>query len=351
MSKVDISQWKEFTIGEIFSVSRPISRSQVKYSEGNIPFVASGNYNNGVLTYLEPKENEKVDAGKCLTVSPVDGSTFYQENNFLGRGGAGSSIIILRNDNLNIFNGYFISTVIRRVCEKYEFLDMGSKDTIKREIIKLPATPEGTPNWMYMEQYMKKVHLRAINLLSQLNLAKELQIEKIDVSKFKRFHLYDEELFTIESGTKLDKVKMSNNLPSINFIGRANINNGVTGFVDEIDGLKPYSAGLMTVSLGGEYLGSCFIQDKPFYTSQNVNVLIPKKEMSYYCKKYIATMIFKEGRLHYKAFIDELNRHMKTDFSIPLPVDEEDNINWSYMEKYMKKIESRTTRTLDCLST
>ena len=32
----------------------------------------------------------------------------------------------------------------------------------------------------------------------------------------------------------------------------------------------------MTLSLGGEYLGSCFIQPDVFYTSQNVVVLIPK---------------------------------------------------------------------------
>lgn len=132
---------------------------------------------------------------------------------------------------------------------------------------------------------------------------------------------------------------MKDNAPSVNFVGRANANNGVTDYIDRIDGLEPYKAGYMTISLGGEYLGSCFIQDKPFYTSQNVNVLIPKKEMSYYQKQYIATMVFREGRLHYKAFIDELNRHMKTDFTIPLPVKDDESIDWEYMELYMKFIE------------
>ena len=105
----------------------------------------------------------------------------------------------------------------------------------------------------------------------------------------------------------------------------------------------------MTISLGGEYLGSCFIQDKPFYTSQNVNVLIPKKEMSYYQKQYIATMVFREGRLHYKAFIDELNRHMKTDFTIPLPVKDDESIDWEYMESYMKFIEENGKRIINTL--
>lgn len=50
-------------------------------------------------------------------------------------------------------------------------------------------------------------------------------------------------------------------------------------------------------------------------------------------------MIFKEGQLHYKAFIDELNRHMKTDFTIPLPVDENGKIAWDYMDSYMRNAE------------
>lgn len=153
----------------------------------------------------------------------------------------------------------------------------------------------------------------------------------------------------IDSGTKLDRVKMTNKNPSINFVGRANANNGVTDYIDEIEGLKPYDAGCLTVSLGGEYLGSCFIQEKPFYTSQNVNVLIPKHPMSDYCKRFISTMIFREGRLRYKAFIDELNRHMKTDFSILLPVTSDNTPDWDYMEQFMGMVEQKTKMALSQL--
>ena len=60
-------------------------------------------------------------------------------------------------------------------------------------------------------------------------------------------------------------------------------------------------------------------------------------------------MVFKEGRLRYKAFIDELNRHMKTDFSIPLPVDKDGKIDWEYMDKYMRNIEARCSSKLTAL--
>lgn len=155
MNKIDTQQWKEFVIKDIFTVKRPAARSQVDYDEGEIPFVASGNFNNGVIKYLNPKSDEVLDKGNCITVSPIDGSSFYQEKDFLGRGGAGSSIILLYNPKLNLYNGYFIATVIRTVCQNYAYSDMANKNTIGTEKIKLPADKDGNPDYSYMEKYMR----------------------------------------------------------------------------------------------------------------------------------------------------------------------------------------------------
>lgn len=339
MPAIDTSEWKEFVIGKLFDVSRPVPRKQSDYEEGEVPFVASGAFNNGVRAMLKPHNETDIDKGKCLTISPVDGYTFYQEENFMGRGGAGSSIIILRNSNLNRYNGQYLASIIRHIFSSWTYSNMGNADIVKDTLIKLPVDAKGFPDWSYMENYMIEIENRVVQVIPKLNNISKKKYHYINIQSFKRFHLYDEALFVINSGTKLDKIRMTNNNPEINFVGRANANNGVTDFIDRIEGLEPFDAGNMTVSLGGEYLGSCFVQDKPFYTSQNVNVLIPRKEMAYYCKQYIASMIFKEGRLHYKAFIDELNRHMKTDFTIPLPVDSNGDIDWNYMEEYMKKME------------
>ena len=171
----------------------------------------------------------------------------------------------------------------------------------------------------------------------------------IDVSGWKRFHLYDDGMFGIDMGTKMDKAKMKEIHPTVNFIGRANANNGITACVDRIDDIEPYPSGYMTLSLGGEYLGSCFIQPKPFYTSQNVIVLIPNDNMTDNVKRFIATMIFRESRSKYKAFVDELNRHIKTDFSVPLPVTSTGEPDWQYMENYMKVVMEESEKSIENL--
>lgn len=156
---LDEKEWDKFFIGDLFAVSRPKARNKDDYNQGNTPFVASGAVNNGVMKCCEAKPDEILDAGNCITVSPVDGSTFYQPMDFLGRGGAGSSILMLRSTWLNLYLGQFISRSVQQTCSKYTYGHMGNKDSIKRERIMLPVTVEGKPDYEYMEQYAKNMIL------------------------------------------------------------------------------------------------------------------------------------------------------------------------------------------------
>lgn len=149
-------EWKEFFIGDLFDVKRPVARSESQYQIGKVPFIASGNVNNGVINCCTPTENEKLDKGDCITVSPVDGSAFYQGYDFLGRGGAGSSILLLYNTLINKYSGLFITRMIRQTCSKYHYGNMGSQERIKREKIMLPIDNQGSPDYAFMEQYIKE---------------------------------------------------------------------------------------------------------------------------------------------------------------------------------------------------
>lgn len=157
MGKINTNEWKYFVIGDLFQISRPATRSQAKYENGTVAFVASGNFNNGVTKWCKPKNGEILDEGNCITVSPLDGSAFYQKGPFLGRGGAGSAILMLRNEALNELSGLFVSSVIRRTLTKYTYSDQLNSQSIAEEGILLPADINGEPDWMYMAAYMSKV--------------------------------------------------------------------------------------------------------------------------------------------------------------------------------------------------
>lgn len=97
-------------------------------------------------------------------------------------------------------------------------------------------------------------------------------------------------IFDIQYGNQFDLYKLDSNEESkINFVSRSRQNLGVVAKVSRLDNIEPFPAGLITVTLGGSYLLSSFIQEQPFYTAQNIKVLTPKYKMSYkeklfYCK-------------------------------------------------------------------
>ncbi len=338
MTKIDSSAWKEFRIGSLFEIKRPSSRSQIDYDDGEVPFVSTSDFNNGIVKYCSPKSNELLDKGNCITVSPLDGSAFYQENDFLGRGGAGSAIILLYNKNLNRENGLYISTVIRKNLVKYSYNNQLTSSVIENEKLLLPQL-DNNPDWKFMEKYVINLQSSIESRLNILNNIKNIYKKRLSTEEWGTFHLYD--LFEIDSGTKLDKVKMDTSSEEINFVGRSNENNGITARVKRIDGLTPFGGGNLTLALGGAYLGSCFVQPEPFYTSQNVNVLIPKVDMSFFSKQFIATTIFVESQNNYQAFIKELNAHVKTDFVIKLPITQDKSPDFKLMETIMKNIEKK----------
>lgn len=154
MLSLNDRKWSAFFIGKLFTVKRPRSRSEKQYEDGEVPFIASGNNNNGVIKCCMPFSGEPLDKGNCITVSPVDGSAFYQQFNFLGRGGAGSSVLLLYNDKLNRHSGLFVARMIRQTCSKYCYGKMGNQESIKREKIMLPTDEKCNPDYIFMEQYI-----------------------------------------------------------------------------------------------------------------------------------------------------------------------------------------------------
>lgn len=345
MSKLDIKQWKVFKIEDLFitekkgkkvNVPTGASVAQKNLKNGEIPKISVSGINNGIVGYYQSDDKNFRTYKNFISVSFLS-TVFYHPY----EANLDMKVHCLKpiGKELNIYTGEFLVTVIKKSLKNYSYSDQISSSVLPKIKIKLPVDLNGNVDWFYMEEYMKKIENKVKYSVEKLSSAKYMK-RKCDTNNWKRFHLYD--IFNIDAGTKLDRIAMKFDNPTINFVGRSGVNNGVTTCVDKIKGYAPYKAGNLTLALGGAYLGSCFVQDKEFYTSQNVIVLIPKYEMTFNTKQFICSMIFKEGQTYYKAFIDELNRHIKTDFSIKLPVDKSGNIDYEYIDNYMDSINKDT---------
>lgn len=347
MSKIDISLWKEFLIGELFDVHKGKRLTKADMKDGNIRFIGASAANNGITAYISNDEHLHPQNTITLSYNGSVGEAFYQDAEFWASDDVN---VLYPKFEMNKEIALFIIPLLKAAGKKYAFIDKWKKEDMEKSKIPLPANKYGNPDFSYMEKYMKNRQLVISEALAKLQSAKQSTISrKIDTRSWKIFHLYD--IFEIDSGTKLDKVKMDTTTPKINFVGRSNFNNGITEKVNEIEGLKPYDPGCLTLALGGAYLGSCFIQEEPFYTSQNVVVLIPKKNITFEAKQFIAAAIFKESQNNYRAFIKELNAHIKRGFSIKLPANGDGTPDFEYMTEYIRRIKTQSSHTLKMLHT
>jgi hypothetical protein len=150
--KLDTSQCKAFEYQELFNIDRGTGpRKKDLGATGTTPFITSTDANNGLSGFTSCEPTHK---GNTISVNR-NGSVaeaFFQPAQFCS------------TEDVHIFTpkfpltpaiGLFLATLIRK--EKYRF-GYGRKWGIQRmktSIIKLPVTAEGTPDWQFMENYIK----------------------------------------------------------------------------------------------------------------------------------------------------------------------------------------------------
>ena len=84
---INYNDWIEFEVSRLFTIKSPAPRTIKTYTEGTVPYVSSGGVNNGIISYLEPKKDEELEKGNCITVSPLEGTpAFFKIQIFLDEG-------------------------------------------------------------------------------------------------------------------------------------------------------------------------------------------------------------------------------------------------------------------------
>lgn len=362
---VSNQKYKPFNVGDIFFITngKGITRQEIKDHPGELAAIQSAATNNGIMGFIDEdycrERNYSFTLEPCLTVARTGSSGYvtFQEQGCC----VGDSAKLLLKGKKKTKNIYlYLRTILMANKYRYTFARKVTEENYLNDIIELPINEDDEIDYEYMENYIMQINGDVASIPDYflqegyekacwyLDTIDQDDFEKeyagkicddeivLDTDKWIEFHLYD--IFEIHVGNKFDRSKMSMGAPTVNFVGRSSENNGVTAFVDEIEGTEPYKEGNLTVALGGEYLGSCFIQDYPFYTSQNVNVLIPKEDIDIFTKMFIAHLVRYESANNYKAFARELNAHIKTDFVIKLPATVFGKPDYEFMSKYIKSL-------------
>lgn len=323
MKKIDVSGWKKFKIEDVFMIKKPDARSEKYYEEGTVNYVSSGAFNNGVIKCLKPKEGEVLDKGHCITVSPLDGSSFWQENDFLGRGGSGASIALLYNDNLNQLNALFICSVIKKSVGKYGYANLLNGNNLKNLEVILPAITKYIPDF---DTLTREVSGGGINM------------NKIDTSSWKEFEI--SELFDIHPTKNLgltnhELFSTTGNTP---VVVNSSCNNGIGGYVDLS---ATEDGGIITFSDTTD-ANSIFYQKENFIGYSHVQGMYPKFDNnSDEIMQYIMTVFKAKALTKGYNYSNKFRRDDALKIKILLPAKTINEPDWQFMEEYIKEIQKK----------
>lgn len=320
--------WKEFTIGDYFDVY--LSSGDLKIDDcepGNIPLISSGSTNNGIVGYIDEKGDGKAQIFKanCITVDMFC-NAFYQNGDFYAVS-HGRVNILCPKFKCNLQIGLFICSIIKKEQFKYSYGRAVYSSEIARMIIKLPSAPDNEPDWNYMEQYIKSLNHKPIATANRGGYGSHT----LGVETWKDFCLGD--YFEIKKGKRLTSDEQTEG--STPYIGAIDSNNGIANYIGQ-DAI--HAGNTISLSYNGS-VGEAFYQPKPFWATDDVNILYFREENGAVFNKYIALFVcavLRQEKYRYSYGRKWVLESMKSTV-IKLP-EKSGKPNWSYMEDYMKSL-------------
>ena len=330
--------WQIFKIGDIMQIENCKCQKVSILKDGDTPYVGATNNNNGVLKFVERKES-LLTKGNCIVfICDGEGSiglSVYKHEDFIGT----TTVKVGRCPQLNRYNAMFITTVADTVRGKYNFGYKRNEKNLKRETIMLPATAEGTPDWQFMEAYMKQQEQAILKptierLCKQLITSELMGGGKLSNLTWKEF-VFGDEFSITATGSGIDKNKLIKGEGENPYITRTDCLNGIDGFIPEqVSKYRMDEGNVITIGLDTQ---TVFYQPKAFYTGQNIQI-IRHPQLDKHNAMFLIVAIQKlVERFSWGSYGATLTRLRKS--RIYLPANQDGEPDFAFMSSFMQQVE------------
>ena len=224
MGKIDTSGWKEFKLGYIMVGNKKQGHglfeivNSVAYhgkdvtetdSDDGINYITRSKFNNGLKARVVRLDKFKVNPAGTISFGAENADFFYTDTTALSERAC-----------------RFLKSILEATfTANYSFSDGMIPARIYDECIKLPAAPDGAPDWAYMESYMANLETKVAESLTLLQAAKDAEKKKVDTREWGEFRVG--ELFDAERGKVKNIQQLTHGAPQI--IAAVAYNQGIAG--------------------------------------------------------------------------------------------------------------------------
>ena len=248
------------------------------------------------------------------------------------------SLRLKGNKAISEHYGLFVATELRKQCSKFSYGNQVSSTDLPKQKLLLPIQADGTPDWKFMEAYMRQIE---DELLSEVRPKLEAQLLEHIISlgaledrEWKEFYFSD--VFTrIQRGKRLKKDDhIEGTTP---YVSSTATNNGIDGFVGNKEKVRIFSNCISLANSGS--VGSAFFQKFEFVASDHVTSL-QKEGIDEYAYLFMLPIIRRLSEKY--SFNREINDLRISRERLMLPVQTNGTPDWEFMSVFMQRVEQET---------
>lgn len=348
MQSLDEKEWKPFSIVGMFSSIVPGKGKGLnhltKVHANGVNYIGATNRNNGVLCYIEENDYSKpmVLDGNCIGfIKNGDGSAgfaIYKAERFVST----SDVLYGYADWLNKYTGLFFVVAQDMIEKKYSHGYKRNKEHLAGDKSMLPVNDTGEPDYGYMAEYTRQK--REAMLEKYCGYAEERVAELGDIvdlpalEEKEWIHFKMPEVFDlIQRGKRL---KNADHVPGIvPYVSSTANNNGVDDYIEATSGTRVFGDCISLANSGS--VGTAFYEPFEYVASDHVTAL-KTEGISKYVYLFLTATIEKQGTNF--NFNREINDARVKNMQIMLPVNDEGEPDYAYMEQYAKNMMLRKYR-------
>lgn len=322
-----------FNIDDLFNLSTGANIPNSKLKDGKIPRISAKGLNNGVQQYTNVVEDSNFRTSNNFISISFLGDSFYHP--YLASVDMKIHILKLKNIELNKYLGLYLTTTLNNQMNKYDYGNQLSLATLKKGKILLPINCENEPDFEYMENIMinieKEQIKKYIDYLGKIN-NNVGEGETLDDVKYKKFYL--NEIFEdIQRGKRLTKANfIAGETP---YVSSSAESNGIDAFIGNEEKVRIFEDCITLANSGS--VGSTFYHPYKFVASDHVTHL-KHDSFNKYIYLFLASII-KRLKSKYN-FNREINDNRLKREVIILPITENGDIDYKFIEEYMMNLEA-----------
>ena len=330
MLNLNDREWKLFAVNDLFEIK---SGKDVNLNQnyGGIPYVNSSGVNNGVTCFVK---NYKIIVSNCITIARTGtvGATFYQKGKVAISGNIRA--LFLKNKTLNTHLAQFlICTLKTSIGGNYNYGKILGTERISKLSIFLPTMADGTPDYAFMEQYIKEREWQLIQKYKDY-ISNNAQTGggtlTLENREWKAFTLSD--IFTISSGKRLTTADMDEG--NLAFIGATEMNNGITNWVHTSN--ETLDRNVLGVNYNGSVAESFYHSYNCIFSDDVKRLHLKDHKDGKYVLLFCSLMIKRQKSKYTYGYKFNANRMTKQ--KILLPTTPNGTPDYAFMESYAKMI-------------